>query len=418
MRDVEPARTPGTTLPFESLLNALSRALLTKHSLRYELAFGIAAVLVATLSREFLNEFLPSGFPFLTFFPAVMLSLIFASVRCGIVVAIVCGLISWVWYIPPYGSLALQQGALLAIGFYVLITATDILFVTAAARALRALATAREESARLAQVRELMFSELQHRVSNNLATAAALLRLQSTQIEDPAARQALTAAQLRIQSISRLQRRLHAPDAQALDGGEYLRGILDDTLEAANLGHRAHVQVRTDPLPLENDDAVPLGLIAGELMMNALEHGAKADEAARIEVKLTAGKPQEDGMIPVRLTLRDTGPGLPEGFRLDQCTSLGLTIATQFASAMDGTLTMENAPGGGTLAVLEFRVHPATSAVPPPSAGPRRAITIPPGGDVPDMHKAGLAGSGTGRKETGGNGPARPSGATRQNSAP
>lgn len=337
-------------------LNALSTALLTRRSLAYECGFTIAAITLAAGLRFALDGVLPPGFPFLTFFPAVMLTLVFASIRAGIVVAVICGFIAWVWFITPVGQLGLSSGAVLAICFYLVITSTDILFITAAAMALRELVQARENSDRLATSRSLMFSELQHRISNNLATVAALLRLQASKTRDDGARHALAASQARIRSISRLQRRLHSVDVQSVDAADYLSEVLRDTLEVAKLAHPVALTLDVDHLMIPNDVAVPLGLIASELLMNSVEHGAHMNRQIAVHVTMHAAPADADGVVEAVLELSDTGPGLPDGFDLQQSESLGLTVATQFAQTLDGTLTLSTAAQGGTLARMTFRV--------------------------------------------------------------
>ena len=333
-------------------MNGLSAALMAQRSLKYQVIFGLWAITIATSLRFALDDVLPPGFPFLTFFPAVMLSLVFASVRCGIAVALVCGMIAWFWFIAPVGQFGLTLGAVLAIGFYVLITTTDVLFITAAIWALRELNLARLKANDVAQSRSLMFSELQHRVSNNLATIVALLRLQTAKTKDEGARRALSASQARIKSISRLQRRLHSVDMQHVDAAEYLREVLQDTLDVAKLGKPVDLSIKAASLVVPNDVAVPLGLIASELMMNSIEHGAQLDRRIAIDVLL--GCEEADGQIFATLELRDNGPGLPEGFDLAQTDSLGLSVASQFATSLDGDLTLRTGAAGGTVAHLRF----------------------------------------------------------------
>ncbi len=343
---------------FKRFMNGLSSALMAQRSLRYQLVFSLCAVTIATALRFGLDDVLPAGFPFLTFFPAVMLTLIFASIRCGIAVAVVCGFIAWFWFLEPAGQFGLTSGTLLAIGFYVLITTTDVLFVSAAVWALRELNVSRVRANGLAHSRSLMFSELQHRVSNNLATIVALLRLQTAKTKDDGARRALSASQARIKSISRLQRRLHSVDMQSVDVAEYLREVLQDTLDVAELEKPVDLSIQASRLVVPNDVAVPLGLIASELMMNSIEHGAGLDREISIQVTLRSEPDGDTGAVLASLELRDNGPGLPDDFDLAQTDSLGLSVASQFATTLDGELTLRNGAAGGAWAMLRFSVAP------------------------------------------------------------
>lgn len=346
----------------DRLRRGLETALLTRRSLRHEIVFATLAIGISTGLRLALDDVLPPGFPFLTYFPAVMLTLVLSSMRSGLVVGAVCGVIAWYAFITPENSLALTPGSVLALAFYALIIGTDVLFISAAKRALRKRQAAELRATALAHARSLMFSELQHRISNNLSTVAALLRLQGQAVADETARQALIAAQTRIRSISMLQRRLHSPDMQMLDGAEYLSAVLRDVVEVTGAGN-VDLQVRADPVGLPHDTAVPLGLIASELAMNAIEHGPSADGQVHIAVTLAADAPDRGGATAARLEIADRGPGLPQGFSLERTESLGLIVARQFAVALDGVLDLVTGPRGGAVARLSFRIPPVASDI-------------------------------------------------------
>lgn len=351
----------------DRLLHGLGRALMARRSVRRQIALAVTTIAVSTALRFALDRALPPGFPFLTFFPAVMLTLVFASLRAGLAVGVACGLIAWYFFIEPLNSVAITSGAVLALGFYALIIATDVIFITAAGRALELRAAAERRASGLAHARSLMFSELQHRISNNLSTVAALLRLQSQQVSDETARQALVASQTRIRSISLLQRRLHSPDMQTLDAADYLREVLHDVVQVAGAGDVA-LEVQADSLPLPHDTAVPLGLIASELVMNAIEHGAPAQGPTRIDVSLAVAPAARDGRVAAVLTIIDGGPGLPEGFDLEATDSLGLIVARQFATALNGALSLARGTTGGTVARLDFLIDPLSPMIGAPTS--------------------------------------------------
>ena len=157
---------------------------LLKRSLWYEVIFSLCSFGLALYVRFVSDHILPPGFPFLTFFPAVLLTSAFASVRAGIVVAILSGLAARFFFIAPMESFSLTGASAVAMGFYTLVVLTEILLISAVKQALLRLRLAQQRSADLATSSALMFSELQHRVSNNLATVAALLRLQAGQTKD------------------------------------------------------------------------------------------------------------------------------------------------------------------------------------------------------------------------------------------
>jgi two-component sensor histidine kinase len=310
-------------------------------ALVFLLAFGIRYELEGTL---------PPGFPFLTFFPAIILCSYFLGTASGIAVAAMGLLSAWYFFIPPFNSLALTGASIVALVFYVFIAVTDIALVTLAQAALRALDAERQANAVLAEQRRLMFHELQHRVSNNLATVSGLMKLQRRMVGDESAGLALDNSVRRIDLVARIMRNLHDPSGQTVDMSRFLADTGRDILESTGATGRVALIVEADPLLVGPDVSVPLGLIAAELLANTLEHGFPGESAGRIGVVLGAGP--EDGRAT--LQIRDDGRGLPDGFDIETARSLGLSIARQFAKQLGGTLVMERRPEGGTEARLEF----------------------------------------------------------------
>ncbi|ESR22698.1 sensor histidine kinase [Lutibaculum baratangense] len=341
-------------------LNLVQRALVRTRRLRdsatHRWLFAATAVVVSTGLRYWLDSDLPSGFPYLTFFPAVILTAFFAGLWPGIVTGVACGFASWYLFIPPHLSFALNGGAALALGFYVAIIAVDISLIHWMHQALDRLEAEREKAARLAAERDLMFKELQHRVSNNLAVVSAMLNAQRRGLHGEAA-SVLARAAARVNLISKIQRQLHDPGQQNVDFGPYLLSLGPDLLEAANAPHVSY-EVEADPVSIPADLAVPLGLIATELISNAIEHAFADGRAGRLRVGLKQIA-DADGQFErrVALTVADDGPGWPADFLDGQSRNLGTRIIQSLAQQIGGTLAYRSDPG----AVCELRFSLAGS---------------------------------------------------------
>lgn len=317
-----------------------------KHSTVYEFIFAATAFGIALVTRYELDGLLPPGFPYLTFFPAVILTGFFASTRAGVAVAVLCGLAAWYFFIAPTWSWTLTGPGILALVFYVFIVATDLALIHAMRIALNKLQDERETSLRLAQQNKTMFHELQHRVSNNLQVIASLLKMQQRNLSDPSARQALETASARLKTIGTIQRQLHNPKRQATDIGQVLQHVLPEVIEGSDLQGKIALEFDTRPLVASADQATPIALIAVELVSNAIEHAGLEDRQIRIRVHTDSN--ENTGT----LIISDDGKGLPEGFQPEKSRSLGLRVAHQFTEQLEGTLHF--ASRDGTTVTLSF----------------------------------------------------------------
>jgi two-component system, sensor histidine kinase PdtaS len=307
-------------------------------------AFGLGLVALAASVRFLVDTHLPPGYPFLTFFPAVILTALLAGLWPGIIAAIAGGVVAGTFFMPPVG-LALDQGAVIALTFYTFVVAVDVAVIHVMVTALEHLDRERERSAQLADQTEVMFAEMQHRVSNSLQLVSSLLLLQQAKVTDPAAIRALDDAGARVATLGRLHRALHNPAQEGLHMGRYLTDLCRDILAASG---QPPVSVTIDAAPVEigRDKLVPLSLIVAELFSNALEHAFAGGRAGRVAITLA------DAGGSMRLTMADDGPGLPAGFDPAASSSLGLTLARTLAEQIGGTLSMHT--DGGAVATVIF----------------------------------------------------------------
>lgn len=129
---------------------------------------GIFAV--AWMLRVLTDSSLPSGFPYVTFFPAVIVTSFLFGWRLGSLSAILCGLVAWYFFIMPTNSFALE-GARVALAFYVFVVVTDLALVYGIQTANRRLVLEREVSRELASVKDLIVGELQQKTKEREQSA-------------------------------------------------------------------------------------------------------------------------------------------------------------------------------------------------------------------------------------------------------
>ncbi len=311
--------------------------------------FSLATFGIALAARFAMGAWLPLGFPFLTFFPAMLLSTLVGGRGPGALCAVLSLLAAWYWFIRPFTALGLDLASVLAMGLFALVAVVNILVVGLMNHALDRLAAEQQRTRALLDQRTTLFSELQHRVANNLAFIGGLLAVQHKRLaHNPEAAQALSEARHRFDMMSRIHRRLHAPDSADVPLTLTLRTLCDDVIAAAGQAE-VRCQVQGPPLVLDFDRTVTLSLLVVEVVTNALKHGFTAGRGGTIDITL-------DNAGPGRcvLTITDDGAGLPADFDADAGDRLGFRILRGLARSLGGRIEFRRqaAPGDDEAAAL------------------------------------------------------------------
>lgn len=319
---------------------------------RHGPALGLSVTLViismAWLLRAVVDPVLPSGFPYVTFFPAVIVTSFLFGIRIGFVAATSCLLIAWHAFIPPAGF-EISKSTAFALTFYVFVVATDLALVHWMQTANRKLAAEREANLTLADTRELLFRELQHRVSNNLQVAASLLSLQKRQIKDVDATVAIDQAAARLDLIGRMSRQLYDSDGVAQPLLAFLSDICASVIEASGREDVTLAAIGDEALSLIPDAVIPTALVIAEAAANALEHGFAGARAGQITINV-----EQDPDGGPRVIVHDNGHGIRSGFETEHASSLGLLIATTLARGQGGYFALEASEGTRAILALPF----------------------------------------------------------------
>jgi PAS domain S-box-containing protein len=198
----------------------------------------------------------------------------------------------------------------------------------------------REDALREAlAARELLVREADHRIKNSLQLVCSVLSLQKTRLASPDLGAALDDAISRVQAVAEAHRALHqSADLRSIDFGTMLNDLCT---HAANLSpaivFRCHCP---EPIDLDTERAIPLGLIVSELLTNAAKYAY--DDAGGI-VTLTAMA--ETGSVEIAVA--DQGRGIPAESRDGR--GIGSRIIAAVAKQIGATVDTTSGPGGTTV---------------------------------------------------------------------
>ncbi len=194
---------------------------------------------------------------------------------------------------------------------------------------------------------ELLLKEIHHRVKNNLETVSSLLELQSAGLTDEAARDAMQAGQGRVQSMGLLHQKLYqGKNLAAIEMKDYFQNLALGLLDSYDAEDRIKVSVSMQPLELDVDTAVPLGLIVNELLTNTIKYAFEGAAAGAVEVELSKVANKE-----YLLSVADNG----QGKNFDQAptgTGFGSRLVKMLTSQLRGQLIEVN--DGGLRTELRF----------------------------------------------------------------
>src|SRR5438874_331100 len=213
----------------------------------------------------------------------------------------------------------------------------------------------RDRYAALAAEREVLLREVNHRVGNSLQIIASLLHLQANSSTEEDVKAALTNAMGRVAAVAQVHRRLYTShDLNSVLLNQYLDALLDDLRRSAEGNRMSRLTLKAEPVEIDPDRAVAIGIIVNELVMNAVKY-AYPDGAGPIHVEL---KSQSDD---IWLSITDDGVGL-NGTADPRSTGMGQRILIARAPKPDAEVERDPDHAGTRIVVLFRRViAPATN---------------------------------------------------------
>jgi two-component sensor histidine kinase len=212
----------------------------------------------------------------------------------------------------------------------------------------------RDRYAALAAEREVLLREVNHRVGNSLQIIASLLHLQANTSTQEDVKAALTNATGRVAAVAQVHRRLYtSQDLKSVLLNQYLEALLEDLRRSAEGNRMSRLTLKAEPIEIDPDRAVAIGIIVNELVMNAVKY-AYPDGAGPIDVNLNA---QGDNFV---LSISDEGVGL--NAKSDpRSTGMGQRIVSAMASKLEASVERDPRHAGTRIVVRFPSVNtPAT----------------------------------------------------------
>lgn len=207
-----------------------------------------------------------------------------------------------------------------------------------------------EEQLKLAlNEKNILLSELHHRVKNNLAIISGLFSLKLNDDLPNDSKNILIESRNRVRSIALIHNKLYKSDSlESLSFDTYALDLISEiTSSYPDVNKNITVNSNIHNINLSVKHAIPCGLILNELLTNCYKHAFPNSANGNIQIDFI--KCPETNQF--KLIVKDNGIGLPENYNKKQ--SLGQTVIESLCEQIDGQFFYKN--NNGTHFELTFK---------------------------------------------------------------
>jgi two-component sensor histidine kinase len=212
----------------------------------------------------------------------------------------------------------------------------------------------------LLKEKDMLLEEMRHRVANSLQIIASILLIKARTVQSEETRLQLQDAHQRVLSVAAVQQHLQVSGHGApILVGAYLTKLCG-TLAQSMIGDSRAIslKVEADAGTAMSQQAVSIGLIVTESVMNALKHAFPSEKPSA--AILVSYKVADSDW---RLTISDNGIGAAEAAGGGKRTGLGTSLVKSLARQLDATVDVKSDTHGRAVVITHatFKAKPADS---------------------------------------------------------
>jgi len=188
--------------------------------------------------------------------------------------------------------------------------------------------------------KEVLISEIHHRVKNNLAVISSLIDLQRLETDDEYVIDILQKTQNRIHSIAGVHELLYnSDDLSSIPFRQYLSNLINRHLDVyVEDKKKIDINIDSSVETLSINQALPLGVLISELVTNSFKHAFKDRSEGEILLKVTSDKEK------VHVLYSDNGPGFNKD-DFEKGKGLGITIIKALIGQLHADYVLKSEEG-------------------------------------------------------------------------
>lgn len=198
----------------------------------------------------------------------------------------------------------------------------------------------------LVHEKAMLLAEVNHRAKNSLSIASSLLGIQAGRQSDPEVRALFTEAQDRLLAMSKVHDLLSKSEAsQRVNLAVYFNDLCEALRPITERDDCITLTAKSDDtILLHANTAIPLGIIATELITNAVKYAFPPPRCGTICVSALR---RDDSKIEFRVQDDGSGMGQPRQ------GSLGFSLVKTLVKQLRGDLRIQQEPGVAVTIVFE-----------------------------------------------------------------
>jgi len=187
--------------------------------------------------------------------------------------------------------------------------------------------------------KEILLREIHHRVKNNLQVISSLLSIQSREIKDEKALEAVNESRNRVKSMAIIHQNLYQEDnLTGINASDYIGKLCLSLFQSYRVdNNRISFETDVDPILLDVDTSIPIGLILNELISNSLKHAFPNQRSGSIRLSL---KEVDEVLI---ISVKDNGIGMSDTAELK--SSFGMKMIKAFVRKLEAEMDLINSEG-------------------------------------------------------------------------
>jgi len=192
--------------------------------------------------------------------------------------------------------------------------------------------------------KEVLLSEIHHRVKNNLAIVSGMMYLQAFREENSELEKKLMDSVLRIRTMASIHELLYESDSfSKVNFTKMVNKLSSDLENTMNDSKKVGIQLSQEDIELNINQAIPCALMLNEVLTNAYKHAFRGKEGGTIDILI------EMKQDTVHVEVKDDGIGIG----IHEPTTLGMQLIQILTKQLEGDYSYSGSKDG-TIFRLNF----------------------------------------------------------------